>query len=157
MHWRYFEQQFTQTFNLLNAEFIGIYWGGSSTDRNWLLAEFWSSAWKTGSVHYLVNVLWLHSSKLFGPAQFVAVIWWLWLRLTINWDKLFQNKNCQNPKDEDNLEFRNNKSQLTVNCANNHPITATNCAGPKLLFIPRLYEIIEQKRDVYKKYYEPYN
>ena len=58
-------------------------------------------------------------------------------------------KNYPSPKDEDNLKFRNNESQLIVNCANNHPITS--------LFRGHLYEINEQKRDVYKKYYEPYN
>ena len=49
--------------------------------------------------------------------------------------------------DEDNLKFRNNESQLIVNCANNRPITS--------LLYGQLYEINEQKRD--KKYYETYN
>ena len=52
------------------------------------------------------------------------------------------NKNCSSPKDEDDLKFRNNESQLIANCANNHPITS--------LFRGQLYEINEQKRDVYK-------
>ena len=46
-------------------------------------------------------------------------------------------------KDEDNLKFRNNKTQLLVNCANNHPITC--------LFGGQLYVVNEQKGDVYKK------
>ena len=74
--------------------------------------------------------------------KFVVVIGWLWVQYTINWDELFLNKNCPSPKDEDNLKFRNNVSQLIVNCANN-PITS--------LFRGQLYEINEQKRGVYKK------
>ena len=70
------------------------------------------------------------------------------VQLTINWDELFLSNNCRSPKDEDNLKFRN-KSQLIVNCADNHRITS--------LFRGQMYEINEQKRDVYKKYYEPYN
>ena len=73
----------------------------------------------------------------------------VYVQLTINWDELFLNKNCPSPKDGDNSKFRNNESQLIVNCANNHPITS--------LFRGQLYEINEQKRDIYKKYYEPYN
>ena len=68
---------------------------------------------------------------------------------TINWAELFLYKNCPSPEDEDNLKFRNNESQLIVNCANNLPITS--------LIRGQLYEINELKRDVYMKYYEPYN
>ena len=63
------------------------------------------------------------------------------VQLTINWDELFLNKNYPSPKDKDNLKFRNNESQLIVNRANNHPITS--------LFRGQLYEINEEKRDVY--------
>ena len=52
---------------------------------------------------------------------------------TNNWDELFLNKNCQSPKDQENLKFRNNY----------HPITG--------LFRGQLYEINEQNRDVHKK------
>ena len=65
----------------------------------------------------------------------------MFAQLTINWDELFLNKNCQSPKVGDNLKVRNNESQLIVNCTHNHPITS--------LFRGQLYEINEQKRDVY--------
>ena len=83
-------------------------------------------------------------SWYFGSINWIGVS-----TINDNWDDLFLNKNCPSPKDEDNLQFRNNDSQLIVNCANNHPITS--------LFRDQLYKINEQKRDVYKKYYEPYN
>ena len=43
------------------------------------------------------------------PVQLVVVIGWLFVQLM---------------KDEDKLKLRNNKSQLIVNCVNNHPITS---------------------------------
>ena len=90
----------------------------------------------------------LHIASLCEGLQWV-VIGWLWVQLTINLDELFLDKNCPSPKDENNLKFRNNETQLIVNCANNHPITSLSRG--------QLYEINERKRDVYKKYYEPYN
>ena len=51
----------------------------------------------------------------YGPRQmniFHQIL--LWPKLTINWDELFLNKHCLSPKDEDNLKFRNNESQLPI-------------------------------------------
>ena len=61
-------------------------------------------------------------------------------RKELRMEELFLNRNCRSPKNEDNLKFRNNASQLIVNCTNNHPITS--------LFRGQLYEINEQKRDI---------
>ena len=73
-------------------------------------------------VIFLIYVSFLFTYFIYNK----LVIGWLFAQLTINWDSLFLNFKLASSFGLGQFLFRNNPTQLTVNCTHNHPITITN-------------------------------